>query len=891
MNRQTNTRLRSALLALCAASWLGGSLLSAASIKELSTVFYGKIHAIGSSQPYLITEGELLWTIQRASGGEMVLRSQLHPLNDGEFSYRLQVPHAAMALGLQSADTALPLGLTGATHAHLHITIDGTPAKIVNEDRLTFETAVSKRGAVYRLDLQVEREATDTDGDGMPDWWEKRFGTDPQKPDGNADPDGDGHGNLAEFLAGTDPTSDGRVPRILTKRVAAYENGTAGVLIQVEDVDSSPRELRFELVRSPLLGQLQLRDLGPDEDVMEAEALSAGDAFTLEDVQNGRLVYTYPGEAFGLTPSFELRLRDEDENHPAVNADIDIEVFEASDEILEQLPEDGLALAEHSLFLDGLDVEENLRYRAYLLAREAEAIVWDLAAFEYPAILAAPSAMPDGPQAETEGSARRHVIIGSGKDDTLNGGIKRDVILGGEGDDILQGGPGADHFVYTTGNAGHDVILDFQLDEMDVIDLTPVLAGASNQLHDYVRLTEIEGEAQLDVDADGSGSGHHDFSITLAGLDFAQTKLTALVEGGHLRTGGKLLRPTIGLTASSHLITENDLDGVELTLSRRGDTSSELVVPLAFGGDAANGADYQAPPSVTFPPGVSSVNVSVTPLPDTLAENDETIEISLASSDDFRVDDTHSAVLTLQDLRILVGIEALNPLAETTIGTTGLFVIQRDAMLDRGVLVRLEIGGTARNGSDYDRLVEVVNFGPGETARLLEVTPMRDFIPANGADTVDVRVVPHEAYRIEGSGSARVTILGGETNFATWRARAFPRSMDSLESFATSDPGNLGVSVLARYGFGLDPRHPDLTRLPTVTLVEGRPLIKFRRAIVDDVEWTVETSHDLKQWAPGGASLVSSVEISDAIEKIYQMDPASDQFGQSYLRVRLDHKR
>ncbi|MEI6085669.1 MAG: glycoside hydrolase family 44 protein [Verrucomicrobiota bacterium] len=43
----------------------------------------------------------------------------------------------------------------------------------------------------------------DTDGDGMPDFWETTHGV----TDANADPDGDNFTNLQEFLAGTDPQS------------------------------------------------------------------------------------------------------------------------------------------------------------------------------------------------------------------------------------------------------------------------------------------------------------------------------------------------------------------------------------------------------------------------------------------------------------------------------------------------------------------------------------------------------------------------------------------------------------------------------------------------------------------------------------------------------------
>ena len=51
----------------------------------------------------------------------------------------------------------------------------------------------------------------DTDGDGLPDFWETQNGLSPTNStglDGAAgDPDGDGFTNLQEYLAGTDPTN------------------------------------------------------------------------------------------------------------------------------------------------------------------------------------------------------------------------------------------------------------------------------------------------------------------------------------------------------------------------------------------------------------------------------------------------------------------------------------------------------------------------------------------------------------------------------------------------------------------------------------------------------------------------------------------------------------
>jgi hypothetical protein len=49
----------------------------------------------------------------------------------------------------------------------------------------------------------------DSDGDGLPDWWEMVFGLDPydanEMNSANGDPDGDGLSNAAEYQAGTDP--------------------------------------------------------------------------------------------------------------------------------------------------------------------------------------------------------------------------------------------------------------------------------------------------------------------------------------------------------------------------------------------------------------------------------------------------------------------------------------------------------------------------------------------------------------------------------------------------------------------------------------------------------------------------------------------------------------
>ena len=67
-------------------------------------------------------------------------------------------------------------------------------------------TDIAEVGGYPELNYNPKKVPVDTDGDGMPDEWERQYKLDPKNPeDGTMDTDGDIYTNVEEFLNGTNP--------------------------------------------------------------------------------------------------------------------------------------------------------------------------------------------------------------------------------------------------------------------------------------------------------------------------------------------------------------------------------------------------------------------------------------------------------------------------------------------------------------------------------------------------------------------------------------------------------------------------------------------------------------------------------------------------------------
>lgn len=809
----------------------GAPVVRGAAFSEPETVFYGRVLGIGAGQAVRLTAGQLLWTLHRADGSDLTLSTTLYDFN-GLYSYRLDVPHEALSIGLSNSAAAVPLRAVDDLLTHGQITLDGRPARLLGPAGPTFTAAQARRGATYRLDLVVSLGLADVDGNGLADSWELKYG----QHDPLADPDGDGRNNLAEFRAGTRPDRDDRVPELITREVRAYAGGTSLVFLRATDVDSSPTNLTYTLVRPPAIGELRLRATVRNTAAPDF-LLGAGATFTQADVNHGRLAFLHP-EGDPLFTSFDVSLRDEDPAHPATTNRVQVFVYSPTPDVTDA--ERTLALGvlpARMVDLPGRAAAEQSLVAGFVLGRDRGFAVGDGSTDPGSQTLSVPSAGLSLTDYQTQfeasfGPDRRHLLIGGLGDDRLEGGMEGDILIGGPGNDTLRGNGGPDLFVLSGPDDGNDLIEDFSIAEGDTLDLSRALVGSGGSLSNYLQVAVVGTNTLLRLNSSGVGADFTNLVLTLAGAPFAASNLADLVDSGRIITGGRMLPARVSIAATVPTGSENGPTPGEVTLTRTGSTDAQLVVNLQITGSAANGTDYEfLPPQATFPARARQLALPIVPYVDALVELTEVAEVTVVAGEGYTLGAATTARVNIEDLAPMISIEALEPLALKSDLSSGLLLVTRGGVLDRSVFVRLTLGGTASNGLDYNRVNAYLNLAAGQTTELIPITPKSSAVLAGGAEFVQVGIKADPAYKIAPPGTARVLIVDQMLTLEAWRARQFPGLSGSLDQFASLDPGNFGVPNFVRYAFNLDPTTPDRRQLPKPILRDGHLTVDLHRRL------------------------------------------------------------
>ena len=204
------------LPSVCSVGFLAGvciflfnSSLRAGGIPEPGLTLYGVVKNDLGGASVRMTSGTLAWTIVPSYGPPVTVRAELNNIND-QFSYIMEVPFESAVQAGSPSTNALQTRAGGAEFDRSEVVLGTNTAAIVDPAGGTFILSPTDRGRYERVDLLVAIAYPDTDGDGLPDYWESEHFWNPSSPNtGSGDFDHDGMNNRGEYLAGCNPTDPG----------------------------------------------------------------------------------------------------------------------------------------------------------------------------------------------------------------------------------------------------------------------------------------------------------------------------------------------------------------------------------------------------------------------------------------------------------------------------------------------------------------------------------------------------------------------------------------------------------------------------------------------------------------------------------------------------------
>ena len=295
--------------------------------------------------------------------------------------------------------------------------------------------------------------------------------------------------------------------------------------------------------------------------------------------------------------------------------------------------------------------------------------------------------------------------------------------------------------------------------------------------------------------------------------------------------------PTVTIAATTPTASETGPTAGVFTVTRTGPTTAALTVLYAVTGTATPTSDYQTlSGSVTIAAGSATAIITVTPIDDAMAEDNETVVVTLTANAAYLVGTPGSATVTIvSNDSPTVTIAATTPTAREIGPTAGVFTVTRTGPTTAPLTVFYAVTGTATAGSDYQGLPGSVTLPTGSATATLTVTPLDDQI-IEPDETVVITLSANAAYLVGTPASATVTIVSDDLPSVTIVATTPTTTEAGSGAFTVTRTGPTTAPLTVRYSVaGSATAGSDYQTLSgTVTVLAGSATAPITVVAIDD---------------------------------------------------------
>ncbi len=362
---------------------------------------------------------------------------------------------------------------------------------------------------------------------------------------------------------------------------------------------------------------------------------------------------------------------------------------------------------------------------------------------------------------------------------------------------------------------------------------------------------------------------------------------------------------TVRVQATDAGASESGSDTGTFTFTRfgAGATTGDLTVYYSVGGTGSNGVDYTPAlsGSVVIPDGYDSVTVTITPADDALAENDETVTLTLLTDAAYRrsYPVEQAATVLIADNEPRVTVVATDAAASEAGPDTGTYTLTRTNGTTGDLTVYYTMSGTAGNGSDYQALSGSAVIPDGQASVTITLTPIDDSAVEKDDETAVLTLTTDfSAYSIGTSGSATVSIRDNDfptVTIVATDAIASEPGTDTATFTVTRAGSTVGDLVVYYTTTGTANPAADYQPLSgSVTIPDGQASAEITVIPVDDTAMESDetiiltVSSDANYWVGSPSSATATLVDDDAPTiTITALDRIAGEEGSSTATFRI----